>query len=71
MKKTSKFIKFSLAILMVVGLSFTVQAQEYRSATAYGEPGKAPGMKVKLLSEVGDVKHYVIIFALCPSFFFS
>ncbi|WP_262709870.1 hypothetical protein [Dyadobacter psychrotolerans] len=44
MKITSKFIKFSSAILMVAGLSFTVQAQEYRSATAYGEPGKAPGM---------------------------
>lgn len=63
MKKTSNFIKYSLAILMVAGLSFTVQAQEYRSATAYGEPGKAPGMKVKLLSTVGEVKNYVIIFA--------
>ena len=39
------------------------KAPEYRSATKYGEAGKAPGMKVKLLSTVGDVKTYAIIFS--------
>ncbi|MCC9138471.1 PPC domain-containing DNA-binding protein [Pontibacter silvestris] len=49
------------AILIMVGLQMSAQAQEYRSATKYGEPGKAPGMKVKLLSTVGDVKTYAVI----------
>lgn len=58
-----KLRKYILASLLFAGLHFGVQAQQYRSATAYGEPGKAPGMKVKLLSTVGEVKTYAIIFA--------
>lgn len=50
-----------LALLVTIAFQISAQAQEYRSATKYGEPGKAPGMKVKLLSQVGDVKTYVII----------
>ena len=41
----------------------SMQSQEYRSATTNSEAGKAPGMKVKLLSAAGDVKTYVVIFA--------
>jgi predicted DNA-binding protein with PD1-like motif len=40
-----------------------IQAQEYRSAATTSEAGKAPGMKVKLLSAVGDVKTYAVIFS--------
>ena len=40
-----------------------IQQQEYRSPTSPVETGKAPGMKVKLLSTVGDVKTYAVIFA--------
>jgi len=40
-----------------------IQTQEYRSATSDVEKGKAPGMKVKLLSTAGDVKTYAVIFA--------
>jgi predicted DNA-binding protein with PD1-like motif len=36
--------------------------EEYRSAATHAEPGKAPNMKVKLLSTVGDVRTYMVIF---------
>lgn len=59
----SKYHQYFLAIILMGSLHLGVQAQQYRSATAYGEPGKAPGMKVKLLSTSGEVKIYAIIFA--------
>ncbi|UKT66005.1 PPC domain-containing DNA-binding protein [Pedobacter mucosus] len=37
--------------------------REYRSAENTVETGNAPGMKVKLLSEVGGVKTYLILFS--------
>jgi len=43
--------------------SVPIQTQEYRSATSVVEKGKAPGMKVKLLSTAGDAKTYAVIFA--------
>ena len=50
-----------LALFVLTGLQISAQAQEYMSATKYGEAGKAPGMKVKLLSQVGEVKTYAVI----------
>ncbi|MCC9138472.1 PPC domain-containing DNA-binding protein [Pontibacter silvestris] len=40
-----------------------MQEEEYRSASQEVEPGKAPTMKVKLLSSVGDVRTYMVIFS--------
>jgi predicted DNA-binding protein with PD1-like motif len=51
------------ALFILLELQMSVQAQEYMSATKYGESGKAPGMKVKLLSTVGEVKTYMIVMA--------
>jgi predicted DNA-binding protein with PD1-like motif len=50
-----------LALFVLTGLQMSAEAQEYMSATNYGEAGKAPGMKVKLLSQVGEVKTYAVI----------
>jgi len=43
--------------------SVPIQTQEYRSPTSTVEMGKAPGMKVKLISTAGDAKTYAVIFA--------
>lgn len=40
-----------------------IQVPEYRSPAAPVETGKAPGMKVKLLSTAGDIKTYAVIFS--------
>lgn len=44
-------------------LKSPTQIQEYRSPATPVETGKAPGMKVKLLSSVNDVKTYAVIFS--------
>ncbi|MBO2007658.1 DNA-binding protein [Siccationidurans soli] len=56
---------FTATALLVAGTSIAAQAQEYVSP-ASAKPvvlGKAPGMKVKLLSTSGAVKTYVLVFA--------
>jgi predicted DNA-binding protein with PD1-like motif len=58
-----KYSNLLLALLMATGIQWELQAQEYRSATTPAEPGKAPGLKVKLLSTQGEVKTYVLIFS--------
>lgn len=40
-----------------------MQQEEYRSATSHTEVGNAPGMKAKLLSKVGDVLTYIVVFS--------
>jgi uncharacterized protein len=60
------FIKHLAATaLLVAGSAWAAQAQDYMSLSI-GKPvplGKAPGLKVKLLSTSGPVKTYVLIFA--------
>jgi predicted DNA-binding protein with PD1-like motif len=62
-KMKANYRIFLSALLVLTGLQIGAQAQEYRSATKYGERGQAPGMKVKLLSTVGEVKTYAVIMA--------
>jgi predicted DNA-binding protein with PD1-like motif len=57
-------------ILKVIGLLITsffisseLSAQEYADPTKVFEDGKAPGLKVKLLSETKDTKTYMLVFA--------
>ena len=61
------FKHLAATALLVAGSALAAQAQtpEYISLTT-GKPvqlGKAPGMKVKLMSTSGPVKTYVLIFA--------
>ena len=39
-----------------------MKQEEYRSAATHAEPGKAPNMKVKLLSTAGDIRTYMVLF---------
>jgi len=41
----------------------TASAQEYVSPTGAAKTGRSPGVKVKLLSQNGPVKTYVLVFA--------
>ena len=59
----SNLIKSIIAVTCLVGIRFNVTAQEYSSPTQPVETGKAPGVKVKLLSTNGQTKNYVLIFA--------
>lgn len=64
MSKAPLFKRLMTSVLLTAGTSVAAQAQEYVSAAA-GKPvelGKAPGMKVKLLSTAGPVKTYVLVF---------
>lgn len=60
------FLKHLMAtVLVVAGSTLAAQAQEYISLTT-SKPvqlGKAPGLKIKLLSTTGQVKTYALIFA--------
>lgn len=55
--------QFLLFILSIFYAWSTVNAQEFISPTQAVEPGKAPGLRIKLLSAVGAVKNYVLIFS--------
>ncbi|RZM22341.1 MAG: DUF296 domain-containing protein [Pedobacter sp.] len=52
-----------LAILLLSSVSNTIIAQQYHDPTKTVEPGKAPGMKVRLLSETKETKTYILVFA--------
>lgn len=61
----SFFKPFVATALFVASSALTAQAQEYISLTT-AKPivlGKAPNMKVKLLSTSGQVKTYALVFA--------
>jgi uncharacterized protein len=47
----------------LLGIGLNVFAQEYSSPTQPVEIGKAPDVKIKLLSTNGKTKNYVLIFA--------
>jgi len=51
------------ALLLLLSVTLSTQAQQYAPAVNPVEPGKAPGMQVKLLSQAGSTKNYAIIFA--------
>ena len=59
-------MKYTLKSLIALHLSWilfsAVQAQEYADPTKTLEAGKAPGLKVKLLSTSGQTKTYILIF---------
>lgn len=57
-----KDIKQALVMALFSCLAFSVKAQEYVSPVKPAETGKAPGMKVKLLSTSGESKTYMIVF---------
>jgi predicted DNA-binding protein with PD1-like motif len=62
-----KAILLSYGIIIVVALlasQTTAYSQTYSSPTQPVAVGKAPGVKVKLLSTNGSIKNYVLIFAL-------
>lgn len=51
-------------VLVILGIHVTAYSQEYISPTQPVETGKAPGVKIKLLSTHGQTKNYVLIFAM-------
>jgi uncharacterized protein len=53
----------TLFILLTILFELTSNAQEYVLPTQPVETGKAPGVKVKLLSTNGEVKTYVLVFS--------
>ena len=65
MKPTiKKHIKFAFSLALFASFGYHTNAQEeYLSAVKPVELGKAPGMKVKLLSTLGETKTYMLIFS--------
>jgi predicted DNA-binding protein with PD1-like motif len=58
-----KIIKICILLALVCGLHITASAQQYVSPMQPAKTGRSPGVKVKLLSQNGDVKTYVLVFA--------
>ncbi|CAM4307634.1 hypothetical protein SAMN06265348_110256 [Pedobacter westerhofensis] len=56
-------IYFAATLLLSATLASQAYAQEYVSPIKPAETGKAPGMKVKLLSTAGETKTYMLVFA--------
>lgn len=52
----SNLVKTILVFNCIVGISFSATAQQYSSPTQPVEIGKAPGVKIKLLSTNGQTK---------------
>jgi uncharacterized protein len=52
-----------VSALLFTVVAFSVHAQEYVSLTQAVDTGKAPGVKVKLLSNNGQTKTYVLVFS--------
>ena len=52
-----------LFILLITGAGLTAGAQAFVSTMQPVEPGKAPGLKVKLLSSSGATKTYILVFS--------
>ncbi len=60
-RKTSIRIVLAMALLALV--SIKAQAQEYVAATKPFQTGRSPGVKVKLISDSGSTKTYILVFA--------
>jgi predicted DNA-binding protein with PD1-like motif len=52
-----------IAALLLTVVAFAAHAQEYVSLSQPVDTGKAPGVKVKLLSSNGQTKTYVLVFS--------
>ncbi|MCC9138489.1 PPC domain-containing DNA-binding protein [Pontibacter silvestris] len=63
MIKAVSFNCILATVLAVFGMSMTAYSQEYSSPTQPVETGRAPGVKVRLLSTNGQTQNYVLIFA--------
>ena len=59
--KNKMTIYTCIAFLLIASVKAT--AQDYVSPTKPAETGKSPGLKVKLISQSGDIKNYVLIFS--------
>ena len=60
------FFNYKISIALAMFSLFTTSAafaQEYVTPIKAAETGKSPGVKVKLLSENGPVKTYVLVFS--------
>ena len=60
----NQIINRIVAAMVIAGIAIFAHAQEYISPTKPVETGKAPGVKVKLLSTNGQTKNYVLIFSI-------
>ncbi|MDI3321206.1 PPC domain-containing DNA-binding protein [Pinibacter soli] len=58
-----QIFKSSLLLMIIAAFGFAAAAQDYISPTTPPKAGKAPGVKVKLLSTNGETKNYVLVFA--------
>jgi uncharacterized protein len=54
-----------LSMSLILCIMLTADAQEFVSPTQPVESGKAPGLKVKMLSTNGETKTYVLVFSPC------
>lgn len=61
--EASKKLIRTVLFLGLITLGIRAAAQEYVSPTKPPETGRSPGVKVKLISESGSTKTYVLIFA--------
>ena len=59
---TSRFLKLPTTTIVLASQT-NIAALEYADPTKVMEDGKAPGLKFKLLSTVGNTKTYILIFA--------
>jgi uncharacterized protein len=62
MKRKQIKNRIVIALLLTV-FAFSVHAQEYVSLTQAVDTGKAPGVKLRLLSKAGQTRNYVLIFS--------
>jgi len=59
----NNFSKLIIVVALSIYFNENTYAQEYADPTKVLEAGKAPGLKVKLLSSNGNTKTYMLIFA--------
>lgn len=55
--------QIAFAVLLVLSIRLVGNAQEFVSPTKAVDTGKAPGVKIKLLSTNGESKTYVLVFS--------
>jgi hypothetical protein len=61
--KTFYLQKILLSVLLILGVTWHSRAQDFVSPSQPVDTGKAPGVKVKLLSTNGETKTYVLVFS--------
>ncbi|WP_158825000.1 PPC domain-containing DNA-binding protein [Mucilaginibacter lacusdianchii] len=58
-----KIFKYATALIIGCFIAGVAYAQEYVSPTNPAQTGKSPGVKAQLLSQNGNVKTYILVFA--------